>query len=163
MSNESWQAVHNLTRYAHGPWATKEEALKWVSSLGITSRDQYSVIPYDDPFPPSRTPEAPVRVGAKHDNGKPRLDLLPPLALEEIAGVLAYGAGKYGDHNWRGGFAYGRLIAASLRHTFAWMRGEDVDTESGIGHLAHAACNLCFMLELLKSGKGEDDRYKGNK
>lgn len=98
--------------------------------------------------------------GVKHDSGKPRLDLLPVLALEDIASVLGHGAKKYGDHNWRGGFKAMRLAGALLRHVFAWIRGEENDPESGLCHLAHAACTLCFMLELRRTGKLEDDRHK---
>lgn len=102
-----------------------------------------------------------MRTGAiKFDSGKPRLDLLPVAALEQIAAVLAFGATRYGEHNWREGMKWGRVSGAALRHLFAWLRGEDKDPDSGLSHLAHAACNLCFLLDYVLSGKGEDDRYK---
>ncbi|UXN05240.1 dATP/dGTP diphosphohydrolase domain-containing protein [Bartonella sp. HY761] len=100
----------------------------------------------------------------KHDSGKPRLDLLPVEPLLQIAKVLAFGAQKYGDHNWRsqtdGGFVWGRLYAATLRHLFAFWNGEDLDAESGLPHLAHAACNIIFLLEFMNNGGGVDDRVK---
>ena len=39
--------------------------------------------------------------GKKYDDGKNRLDLLPPFALEEIGWCLSHGAKIYGDENWR--------------------------------------------------------------
>src|SRR5690348_15045125 len=70
--------------------------------------------------------------GQKFDQEKPRTDLLDPVALEGLAKILTFGAKKYAAHNWRGGISYSRLIAAALRHTFAILRGEDVDPESGL-------------------------------
>ena len=97
--------------------------------------------------------------GVKHDGGKTRMDLLPPEALREIADVLALGAQKYDAHNWRKGFAYSRLIAAALRHLFAWVGGENKDPESGKSHLAHAACCLMFLITFEQTHTGTDDRH----
>jgi len=102
--------------------------------------------------------------GVKHDSDKPQMNLLPPLALEEVAQILTFGAKKYGSHNWRGGMKWSRLTAATLRHLFAFIRGEDLDPESGRSHIAHAACNLMFLLEFIKLKEYSrfDDRYKSN-
>lgn len=89
--------------------------------------------------------------GVKGDAHKPRFELLPPHALETVASVLAHGAAKYSDDNWRrveGG--YGRYIAAALRHVYARMKGERLDPESGMPHLAHAVCSVLFAMELDK-------------
>lgn len=82
----------------------------------------------------------------KDDAGKPRMELLPPVALEAVARVLTYGAQKYGAENWRG-VERSRYIGAALRHVFAHVRGEKHDPETGESHLAHAACSLLFALE----------------
>jgi len=95
----------------------------------------------------------------KFDNNKPRLDLLPSTALVEIAKVLGFGASKYAEHNWRRGLAYSRLIGAAMRHIAAYNDGESIDPESGISHIAHAACNLMFLLEFEKTQPNLDDRY----
>lgn len=99
--------------------------------------------------------------GIKHDEGKPRMELLPTAPLVEIAKVLSFGAEKYSPHNWRGGFDYSRLVGATLRHLTAWNDGEDKDEESGISHLAHAGCCILFLLEQEAKGTGTDDRHKG--
>lgn len=113
------------------------------------------------PTPPGAAvaPAGGLAGGVKHDGGKPRMDLLPPEALREIAAVLAMGAEKYDAHNWRRGFAYSRLIAAALRHLFAWVGGENKDPESGKSHLAHAACCLMFLITFEQTRTGTDDRH----
>lgn len=97
--------------------------------------------------------------GVKYDAGKPRMELLPFEALEAVARVMAFGAVKYGDHNWRGGMAWTRLLGAALRHLGAWARGEKADPESGESHLAHAACCILFLLTYEIAKLGADDRH----
>lgn len=98
-------------------------------------------------------------VGVKYDNGKSRVDLLPALGLLEVGHVLAVGAAVYGDNNWRAVVgAKRRYIAAALRHVFRYMAGEDIDPETGRHHLAHAACDVLFVLELELEEQHEANR-----
>lgn len=105
----------------------------------------------------------PQASGLKYDQDKPRMDLLDPQALEGLANVLAFGASKYAAHNWRGGISYSRLLGASLRHTFAILRGEDVDSESGLPHVDHLGCCWMFLSNMMKTRPDLDDRWKANK
>lgn len=99
--------------------------------------------------------------GVKYDSGKPRMDLLSPEWLLEVARVLTFGADKYGPHNWRGGIAYSRLIGAALRHISAINQGEDHDPESKLLHAAHASCCMMMLTAFQLSGDNSlDDRYK---
>ena len=101
--------------------------------------------------------------GTKHDQEKPDMSLLSSVAIIEVAKVMSFGKRKYAAHNWRGGIAYSRLLAACLRHVFAFLGGEDLDPETGICHLAHAMCCLMFILEFFLTGRSSlDDRYKLN-
>jgi hypothetical protein len=102
-----------------------------------------------------------VTEGIKHDQGKVRLDLLDPIALEGLAQVLTFGAQKYADDNWRGGIKYRRLIAALLRHLFAIMRGEYLDPESGLPHIDHVGCCWMFLSHFMKTRPDLNDLYKG--
>lgn len=110
----------------------------------------------------SAAQELKIEPGTKHDDGKPRYDLLPEPALEAMARVLAYGAQKYGEHNWRAGMSWSRLFAATLRHLWAFWRGEDNDPESGLPHLAHAQTNIAFLIAFTKDKPVFDDRWKGD-
>ena len=98
----------------------------------------------------------------KHDQDKLPLHLLSTEAMNQTAAVLAFGAQKYAEHNWRNGFAWSRPLSAAMRHITAFNAGEDRDPESGLSHLAHAACCIMFLLEFEKTHPHLDDRYKPN-
>jgi len=102
-----------------------------------------------------------IKEGIKHDSNKVPVELLPTQALEEIAKALAFGQKKYNAWNWSQGFKWSRLIGAAIRHLFAWQRGEDIDKESGLSHLAHLGCCVLFLLQHEISQLGTDDRFKG--
>lgn len=89
--------------------------------------------------------------GQKHDQDKPRYDLIPANAVDELAKVLTFGAEKYAPNSWQNvEDGLNRYRAALLRHTFAIQRGETVDSESGLPHSAHAMCCAAFIVELEK-------------
>ena len=88
-------------------------------------------------------------IGVKFDTTKDRWDLLPIKATELEIKVLTHGAKKYAPENWRYvPDAKNRYYAALLRHIIAWRKGEILDPESKLPHLAHAKCCLSFLLEL---------------
>ncbi len=95
----------------------------------------------------------------KDDDLKAGFDLLPP-ELTEVAQVLTLGAQKYGVRNWEGGMRWGRLFAAAMRHLWAFWRGETTDPDTGLSHLAHAACCILFLLAYQRRSIGTDDRAK---
>lgn len=99
--------------------------------------------------------------GVKFDQGKPRMDLIPPEALFGYAAVLTFGAEKYADRNWEKGMAWGRVFGAAMRHLWAWWRGEELDEESGLPHLYHAFWCVGTLLAYRERKAGTDDRWKG--
>ena len=86
----------------------------------------------------------------KHDSGKDRWDLLPLRAVREVVRVLTFGSRKYAEWNWvTVPNARERYKAALDRHVAAWWcDGERLDPESELHHLAHAACDVLFLLAL---------------
>lgn len=97
--------------------------------------------------------------GGKHfDEGKPRVDLLPPAALVGVAEIFGYGAKKYGERNWQKGVLNSKLLGSTLRHIFAHMGGETVDKESGLPHLNHALCDLMMIVDNMVNRPEMDDR-----
>lgn len=88
----------------------------------------------------------------KFDGDKPRTELLiqgMPHALEAVAEVLTFGAKKYAAHSWQHvEDNENRYWGAKVRHELARAKGETVDPETGLLHLAHEACNTLFLLEL---------------
>lgn len=84
----------------------------------------------------------------KHDHGKPRHSLIPPMAEREMAKVLTFGAQKYSEDNWRKVDDPSRYVDAAMRHINDYRTGKWSDDESGLHHLAHAMCCLAFVVEL---------------
>lgn len=88
---------------------------------------------------------------AKADTGKPILSLVPREIIYELERVRSFGTQKYKDpDNWRK-VEIERYHQALLRHVLAiWNDIYARDKESGLLHLSHIACNVAFMLELMK-------------
>jgi len=96
--------------------------------------------------------------GARYNEGKPDFSLIPLVTLEEEARVWMYGAKKYAAHNWMKGMPWSVPLACALRHIAAWQAGEDIDSESGQTHLAHAMCNLRMLMLYTNTYPEGDDR-----
>ena len=94
----------------------------------------------------------------KDDDSKVRYDLIDPWALHALAEVYTYGAKKYAPRNMDKGTAWSRYFGAAMRHMWAWQRGEDIDPESGLPHLAHAAWSMFTLFRYVHDGIGTDDR-----
>lgn len=88
--------------------------------------------------------------GNKFDEDKLRWHLLPIDVLQEVIKVLEYGVRKYEQFNWVT-LDKERYYNAMQRHMFAFAKGEKIDSESGLPHIAHAHCNMMFIhyLELV--------------
>ena len=87
-------------------------------------------------------------VGTKADGGKPKPRLLHESMADAVASVvdvLTFGAAKYSDDNWKN-VEPKRYTDALYRHLNAHHKGEANDAESGLPHLAHAACCVLFLL-----------------
>lgn len=89
-----------------------------------------------------------------------RHSLIPQEALDYMARLYGFGAEKYAAHNWRKGYDWSKSYDSLIRHASAFWRGEDLDPETGLPHLAGAAFH-CFTLMIFMEEHPEfDDRYK---
>ena len=106
-----------------------------------------------------------MSAGLKYDSDKPRWNLLPLATVQEVVKVLTFGASKYGANNWQKlKDAQDRYFAALMRHLTQWQSGEHIDKESGLPHLAHAACDVMFLLWFeIKGGKPKREEFKDRK
>lgn len=121
-----------------------QEAKDRAAASYITDRDE--LIKSTKFKPPGLLPDIKMP-GLKYDTGKLRWDLLPLKLIRKIVDVLTFGSIKYEDNSWQGlADAENRYYAAMMRHLDAWRSGELIDPESGRTHLAHAACNIIFLL-----------------
>jgi len=87
---------------------------------------------------------------SKYDIGKIRPSLVPTQIIKDIAEVREYGIKKYGDQdNWKNVELH-RYIDAFYRHWLAFVDNPaSVDSESGIEHYKHCACNLAFICAII--------------
>jgi hypothetical protein len=98
--------------------------------------------------------------GLRFDQGKLRLDLIPPEVMLYLGRVFTHGAGKYGDNNWLKGMDWHRMIGAAKRHFLKWELGQMYDTDSGEPNLALAAWNILGLLVYEQRNIGKDDRQE---
>jgi hypothetical protein len=92
---------------------------------------------------------------------KPNLSLFPATAVIAGAKAMQFGADKYGPYNWREEGKVTKsttMVAAALRHLYAYLDGEDCARDSGISHIAHAIAGLAVLIDANASGKLTDDR-----
>lgn len=95
----------------------------------------------------------------KDDGAKIDLTLVPIEAMEGIARAMTYGMKKYGRGNYRlSKMEWLRLAAACMRHTFAWVFGEDNDPESGYSHIDHAQASLAMLAFQMRHHPEGDNR-----
>jgi len=98
--------------------------------------------------------------GSRKDDGKSRVDLLPPDALLELGFVYGEGCKKYGERNYERGMRWSKVLGPLLRHLFRWMSGKERDEESGQRHISMVAWNALALLTYELRGIGTDDRNK---
>lgn len=84
----------------------------------------------------------------KHDAGKARLALVPPIAIQAIGKIMTYGCNKYEQDGWRKVEAW-RYRDAMMRHLCEYLADPyGLDEESGFSHLWHMMTNVAFLCEL---------------
>lgn len=87
--------------------------------------------------------------GMKFDSDKLMMTLVTPSFVKGVAEVLTFGAKKYAPNSWQTvPDATRRYEDALYRHWLAYLEGEQLDSESGLEHLKHIACNAMFLLYL---------------
>lgn len=86
------------------------------------------------------------------------IGFLDPVALEMVGRVAGFGAQKYASFNFLKGYNWSLSYNALLRHLMAFMRGEDIDSESGMPHIAHAAWQALALCSFWQRNIGTDDR-----
>ncbi len=91
-----------------------------------------------------------------------QLGAIDPAALIELAKVGGMGAEKYDRSNYLKGYDWSLCFDAMMRHALAFWSGEEVDPESGIPHMAHAAWHCLALVSFQKHELGTDDRWKAD-
>lgn len=96
----------------------------------------------------------------RFNSDKLRWSLVDFDALDDMVKVLEFGAKKYDDNNWKKGLKTPEIFESIMRHLVAYMRGEDIDSESGLPHTGHILCNAMFLSYMQKYKSDFDTRIK---
>lgn len=83
----------------------------------------------------------------KESKGKLPMHLILWKPVKWLVRIRMYGLKKYPNaDNWKG-IPKLTWYDALIRHLVAYAEGEMIDKESGLPHLAHSLCNLCYLIE----------------
>lgn len=86
-------------------------------------------------------------LGRKFDSAKLRWSLLPWGPLETVVELLELGARKYAPDNWKYvPDAEARYLDAMTRHMVEIQKGNHIDPETQLPHLAAVVANALFAL-----------------
>lgn len=96
--------------------------------------------------------------GGQKGQKKARLGALDPATLRTVAEVAGFGAEKYDAFNFLKGYDWSLSYDALQRHLMSFWDDEDLDQESGLPHLAHAAWHCLTLLAFQQRMLGTDDR-----
>ena len=144
-SSPAWQVYYHYRVKPHKVVDTSQDVKQNVAEQLLSSLNSYQQV-LDNKLNALR-----------YNKGKPQLSYLldTPLANNELAKVFEAGAKKYERDNWMLGLENDKLMDSALRHLQAYAGGEEVDTETGCHHLAHADWNVKVLLEQVLASKLE--------
>lgn len=136
-------------------WERLKKEYRRRSTLlaAITEADRPSIVKEEnEKLSKDSERQAELDQGLRYNGGKNRLDLIPCSLIDGVGRVLTFGAQKYAPDNWRkfNQQQVKECIGSAMRHIEQYRQGNWLDPESGLPHLAHAATNLGFILELHK-------------
>jgi hypothetical protein len=97
--------------------------------------------------------------GDRFNDGKLKWSLVDLDTFEPMVRVLEFGAKKYAAHNWKNGLKTTEIVESLQRHINAFMRGENIDPESGLPHIGHMQCNLMFLSYMMQFRPDMDNRF----
>ena len=88
------------------------------------------------------------KTGAKREKmNEAPYDLVPYQEItDSYTRVAEFGAKKYEAWNWSKGIPRIQLLCSLLRHSFAYLRGENFDKESGLSHADHILWNAVAIV-----------------
>lgn len=105
------------------------------------------ICPATSRSPESSDPEIPVTLDPAYVEGLTDAQRFW-IGVDRVTMVIDFGAKKYAPFNWMQLTDFrARFRAAAIRHVRSHSAGQLRDTETGLYHLAHAACCLAFLCE----------------
>lgn len=99
-----------------------------------------------------------VSAGGGKKGAKPsQIHTVPAEALLLLGEAAKYGGDVYGDYNFRRGINWSLFYDAMHRHQNWFWAGQNLDPESGLPHMVHAAWHA-LMLTFFQVAE-DGDRY----
>lgn len=161
------------------PGAILREAGHWWVCLGepATIRNSFTLTRDFSPIPGTPPTENPITApdkifyvdpatGGKKEVKLAQLGAIDPTSILVLAEVAGYGAQKYeqddsskATYNYLKGYPWSLNFNSAQRHLLAFWSGENLDPESGLPHLAHAAWQCLALLSFMNHELGTDDRW----
>lgn len=126
------------------PLMSKEEVKAVKAGLGLDAKPKGADFDVDKAL--------------RYNDGKLQWSMVDFDSLEGLVRVLEYGASKYSKGNWKKGMPVTQVTESLMRHLFAFLKGENVDPESGCRHISHVMCNAMFLEYILREKPHFDDR-----
>lgn len=83
--------------------------------------------------------------GARFDEGKSRVDLIPAEVLLLLGDIYEMGARKYDASNWRKGMKWSKVYGPLFRHLLKFWMGQKDDEESQKLHIMHVIWNAVAL------------------
>jgi len=99
-----------------------------------------------------------AKTGGQKGQKLAQFSSLDPRSLLEVAKVAGFGARKYAHLNFTKGFDWNLAYDALQRHVHEFWAGNDIDEESGLPHMAHAAWQCLCLLTFSLRKRGTDNR-----
>lgn len=147
---------YNVDSSVPGGWAP---SCGQVKSLDSATKDWAVVTCADCQMNRPATAVVDPKAGMKFDGGKAKwfawFSLVPWDEVRDVGEVLVVGAKKYNRDNWKYvENGQERYFDAMMRHiTKRFVLGEINDPDDGLSHLAHACCDLWFLMWIDKQPK----------
>jgi hypothetical protein len=66
--------------------------------------------------------------------------------VDSYVRVAEFGAKKCEPWNWSKGLSRVQILGSLIRHTFAYLRGEETDKDSGLNHTDHIVWNAVALV-----------------
>lgn len=154
MFGRSKKEKDELKRFIDG------DEVQWLASL----TDPWFQEDLVETIPPlqqhGETIETDAATGGRKARKLAQFSLIPSRPLWKIAEVFGMGASKYDPDNWRRSYKWSWSIDSLHRHINLFEQGQDLDPDSGLPHLAHAAVHCMFLLEWMETHPETDNRSK---
>lgn len=135
---------------------------KWIkvrASVWDCCESDYSWEKVNPVFPIEESNPAKTNPKQAYGDKKVGLQWVPPALLIAAGQAFVDGKKKYGAFNWRDKpVEVMTYVGAMLRHTLAYLDGEDIDPESGNPHLSGVVASAGILLDSLAAGTLIDNR-----